>query len=269
MNYELIKKLGSGAQGTVWKAIRKDDHKTVAVKVISVGSNQKEYETAVNELKKLNEISTPTCHPNLICFNGFDASNKDKIIIEMEYIDGETLGDYAQHYQGETLYRRLLAITKDIIKGISYMHDKNILHNDIKPENIMIDKSLTPKLVDFGLACSTRKCKIKKKRKPCCKGYNGTPLYVSPEMLNTRTRYLESDIWSLGVTLYHAATGKVPFDFGPNPTIESALQIIADKNIKPKKLRTSNQTLNTIVNKALVRNPLKRITLKEIESLLK
>lgn len=270
MNYEFIKKLGSGAQGSVWKAIRKRDGKTVAVKIINISSKNIEYAHAINEIKKLNELSTPICHPNLLCFYGFDRSNPSKILIEMEYIDGETLFKYSKKYKGSKLYRHLLAITKDIIKGLSYMHKKNILHNDIKPENIMIDRSLTPKLVDFGLACTATSRYYKSRTpQPSCSGFNGTPIFVSPEMLNYKRRYKQSDIWSLGVTLYNAATGKFPFNFGSNPSIQKVLQIIKDPSIKPKKLNTSNKLLNTIVNRALVRDINKRITLKEINTLLK
>ena len=142
----------------------------------------------------------------------------------------------------------------------------DIIHNDIKPENILIDSSLTPKLVDFGVACKTNLCEGQTKY---CKGFSGTARYASPEMINNRDRYLSSDIWSLGVTLYNSATGgkfPFPFDFLPNQTVPNILNTI--KLQEPKSLNTTNNILNLIINKSLVKDPFNRISLEEIISIL-
>jgi serine/threonine protein kinase len=270
-DYELIKRLGQGGQGDVWKAIRKRDNKTIALKVMPM-TNKIKISEINDEISALKTISNPICHPNLICYYGsyYDSKN-GKILIEMEYIDGDTLDDYAEKLRDsgeyDKLYKHLLLITKDLIKGLNYIHNKDILHNDIKPNNIMIDRDLTPKFVDFGLACDAHDtCTLDSGKSKCCSGYSGTPDYASPEMYNTDTRYPQSDIWSLAMSLYTSATGKYAYNYGYNPSIRDIFQSIAYKD--PYKLETTNQLLNMIVNQGLVRDPAKRITGTEVEELL-
>ena len=270
-NYELVSKLGKGAGGTVYKAIRKSDNKTIALKIIDALPDSTSYKNAIQEIKVLKEIAGPNCHPNLACYydHSYDPV-KGEIYIEMEFIDGETLFDFAKKYRDEhpmknyLLYKYLLLILKDILKGLLYIHDKNVLHNDIKPENIMIDKNLVPKLVDFGLSCDAHICKM---GTLCCSGFSGTPDFASPEMYSNEVRYPASDIWSLGVTLYVMALGKYPFDYGNEPTIQDIMLTVRDEN--PEKLNTNNQFLNYIVNNSLIKIPEDRITARQMDELLK
>ncbi len=274
-DYELIKKIGQGAQGSVWKAIRISDNKTIALKMMRV-YNDTSFETAKNEIDKLKELSQP-CHNNVVCYYGY-GYDKDghNALIEMEYIEGEDLHDYSRKFREENnydkLYKHLLLITKDLIKGLIHIHKQNIIHNDIKPGNIMIDTNMVPKIVDFGLSCSTHtECNLGSdsgKKSICCTGMTGTPEFSSPEMYSTETRYPESDIWSLGMSLYYASTGKYPYTYrSSKPGLREIYQTITDND--PKKLVTNNELLNTIVNKSLTRDPSKRITGSEINDLLK
>lgn len=271
--YELVTRLGSGAQGTVWKAIREKDGKTVAIKVLSI-HDDKAVDSAVNELDRLKALAVPECHPNIVCYHGvyIDEDNL-KVYVDMEYIDGEDLDDYAKRLRDneeyEKLYKHLLLITKDLIKGMMHFHDKKILHNDIKPGNIRIDSSLTPKFVDFGIACMAHdSCRLGSSTSPCCGGFTGTPSFVSPEMYKSSIRYPASDMWSLGMTLYDSATGSYPYDYSrKEPNLREAMQNITD--VDPKQLNTTNSLLNKIVNKSLVREPADRITAQEINDLLK
>ena len=88
----------------------------------------------------------------------------------------------------------------------------HVLHNDIKPHNIVIDKRRFPKLIDFGISCDTRGknstvCSHNGTRVDCCPGIYGTPQYGSPEMIMDNIKYPQSDIWSLGISFYNLATG--------------------------------------------------------------
>jgi serine/threonine-protein kinase len=272
-SYEFIEQIGAGGQGKIWKAIRSSDGKTVALKILQA-NNDESMQIAVGEIQKLQAMSSPQCQQNVICYYGYNLDMTDgNILIEMEYIEGKTLSEYAKELRekGEydKLYKHLLLITKDLIKGLLWVHQKNIIHNDIKPDNIMIDKKLTPKLIDFGVACDSHDiCRLDSISTPCCKGFSGTIAYASPEMYEHRLRYPQSDIWSLGMSLYEAATGKTPYDYGTSkPNVRDIFQAVQDKT--PKKLETSNLLLNEIVNKSLVKNPVDRISASEINLLLK
>jgi len=269
INYEIIKTLGEGAQGKVYKVIRKSDQKIIALKVLRVNYGSEKYNQAIQEATMLEKISKPQCNPFLACY--YNHYYKDgELLIESEFIEGVTLAVYSKTLQEkndyEKLYRHLLLITKDIITGIALIHKMGIIHNDIKPENIIIDPSLTPKLVDFGLACTTQFCDYENQKVPCCLGLNGSPHYASPEMIKTKERYFPSDIWSLGMTLYYSATGTFPYNFPKDKNVMTVLYTTATQT--PKLLTTNNEVLNEIVNRSLKVLPFERITLNEIAKLI-
>ena len=276
-DYILIKRLGVGAQGTVWKAKRKYDGKIIALKILNIRPIQAAYNDAINEVTVLEKISEPQCNPYLACYYGhsYDPENK-KFLIEMEFIEGITLDKYShilyRQRKRKQLYSDLLKITKGVVTGLSFVHARGIIHNDIKPENIIIDKKGMPKLVDFGIACITRGegsdiCKHGKKKVDCCKGLSGTPKYTSPEMIKDGVRYPQSDIWSLGVTLYNSsAGGDFPFIYERAESLGDVLATTIKQT--PQTLNIANRVLDAIVNQSLVKDPFKRITTEEILDLL-
>ena len=276
-DYQKLEKLGSGAQGEVWKA-RDPEGRIVALKLIRIKPGREEQlREAEKEVKYLAEISQPVCNPFIVCYyDSFYDGSINSYIIAMEYIEGETLLNYSSGLRAManmrdsnywyTLYRHLLLITKDLASALEYINSKDIIHNDIKPGNIMITEAgMIPKLVDFGLACTLNICQ---NTELCCKGFNGTPYFVAPETINTQTRYMTSDIWSLGVSLYQSATGTYPFNFPTNINrqIGDILAVIVED--EPNLLVTPNEKLNIIVNRALDKNPFTRITAAEISLVL-
>lgn len=264
--YELIEEIGSGNFGRVYKARRLSDGKIVALKVINVRTDAmlKDIDREVNILKK---ISDPTCQPFLVCFNSSKyLEDTWEFLIEMDMVEGKTLDEFIKSVSEDKKCKYLLLILKDIIKAIIYLHKNNIVHNDIKPDNIIIDENLTPVLVDFGVACEDiNVCSLDDKNKKCCKNIGGPKQYISPETLATKAYYKESDVWSLGVTLYVSATGEFPFH-NTDGTAKTLFNSI--RNYDPKKLNTNNNLLNYIVNSALDKNPNTRITPEEINGLL-
>ncbi len=185
----------------------------------------------------------------------------------MDLIEGKNLKEYIKSVTDPiTKYKHLLLIMKDLVKALNYLHNHGIIHNDVKPDNIMIDNNLTPILVDFGVSCinSITKCSIGNTESMCCKNISGPNILVSPETLQNKAYFAQSDIWSLGITFYIVSTdGDYPFDYD---NIKSLFDNI--KNKEPQKLKTSNNTLNNIVNKCLDKNPVTRIRLNDISNIL-
>lgn len=263
--YELIKKLGSGQQGSVWKA-KNENGQTVALKIIDIKSLESE-KFANLEVELLSKVSTPECSPFISCFY-HTFIDGHKLYLEMEYIEGTSLKAYSKNLRDkllyDILYRDLVLISKDILRGIEYLHSKNIIHRDIKPENIIITPEKFPKLVDLGLGCETKECQVFFVPIECCDGRVGTPYYMSPETILQKQNYFLSDIWSMGVTLYNSATGETLW---PIYTIKEWIDAIKNKPVP--KLVTENILLNKIVNNSVVKNIIERKRSDELLEMLK
>ena len=252
-DYELLYILGEGSFGKVYEAIN-FDHKTIALKVINVpelGSDNEDRESLIRDLKNevdvLKKLSKPECYPFIICYydSYFDEKN-NMFLIEMEYIEGLSMFDFINlHYDNTNKNKYLLLIARDVSLGLNYVHKKNIIHNDIKLENIMIqDKTYVPKIIDFGLSCNS-------KNGSCIYPF-GSFNYVAPEFEPDNIRLPASDMWALGVSLYVGAELKFPFDNNEE---------IQNKNVK---LDSSDKLLNDVVNGLLIKDPIKRLTAKDV-----
>ena len=274
--YDLIKVIGSGFFGKVYEATRLSDNKSIALKVVRIDPNNPDsLEDLKREVTILSKISDPVCQPYLVCFLGYKyLEDQNVFLIEMNMVQGNTLSSFSNTYRGTQKFTKyLLLIMKDIIKAIQYLHQNNIIHNDIKPDNIIIDANLTPVLVDMGVAClDSNVCALdtpqgSDKTKKCCLGVKGPNMYLSPETIATKGAYFkESDVWGLGLTFYVIVNREFPFDIGP---IASAKRMInAIRTEEPKKLRSGNEVLDHIVNRALDKNINTRITLAEISDIL-
>lgn len=268
-DYEILKELGEGSFGKVYKAIRKSDGQVIALKIIDITpSNEHLIDVTQNEIETLKNLSNPACNPFVICYyDSFYDSDQKQFLIEMELIDGKEMFDYVLDYHNtkpysiDTWYYYILLIAKDLVNGIKYNNAKGIIHNDIKLENIMIEKdTFLPKIIDYGLACNIQNSAVWNKY---CKTNGGTPGYIAPEYVNHGIRLPESDLWALGVLLFISATGTMPFN---KSTFRQTLNSIRDDRIV---LDTDNELLNTIVNGLLIKNYRNRLSLEKLEKLLK
>ncbi len=282
MEYRLLKEVGKGNFGTVWKAEK--NGKIIALKIIKM-TTDKMTEMALREVKLLKKISTPFCHRSLACFYGYNVSFNN-LYLEMEFIEGTTLTSFSRTYRTSgqllRLNKLLIAIIYDVCGGLEYMHKKNIIHRDVKPDNIMIDPSFQPKLIDIGLACTTIKaeygndnntdaeikikkeetCNVDGKIVACCKGFGGTPFYAAPEHLLDNVCYFSSDVFSLGASIYISATGRKSL-FQLKLFTMDELKHAMEYDKYPT-LTSDNITLNTIVNNMILKDPLERMTTRQI-----
>ena len=201
--HEVLGKLGDGGLGTVYKARQISMGRIVALKVLHKQWMQDE------EFKKRflleARLAGRMSHQNLI--QVYDVGReKDTYHFSMEFVDGETVEQIIDR-DGPMPVDRVLDIAIQVVRAITYIWKYKIVHRDIKPGNIMLTRSGTAKLADFGF--------VKSKFDPLLSTEGevlGTPDYISPEQAMGQTDIdFRSDIYSLGCSLYHMLTGRPPF----------------------------------------------------------
>lgn len=252
--------VGGGSQGSIFKAIVKSTNETIALKVVKMQNNlQKKF--AISEVENLTRVTKGGCHPFIVCYYNYTIYD-NKMLIEMEYVNGKTLTEWSKNYRADKYFNlldgHLVHLTKDLAVALQYIHERNTIHRDIKPDNIMITPENTPKLVDFGLACQTGI----RAGVPSCFGRSGTPVFMAREVIQEAVSYFASDMWSLGATIVNASTGMYCYVFPPGGNMQAIFQTII--NQQPLILETPNRKLNDAVNSMLQVDLLKRPTAAEI-----
>ena len=205
-DFKLIDQLGSGSMGQVWSAQQESMGRKVAVKILSPElSEDKKF---VDRFLKEAKTSAKLAHPNIV--TAF-ASGVDQGIyyLAISYVDGETIEDTLT-IDGVYSEKNALKIIKGIVAALDYAwNEAKILHRDIKPANIIVTRKGVPMILDMGISKS-----VDEDSSLTMTGMIiGTPYYISPEQaMSEKDIDFRSDIYSLGITLYHMVTGSVPFN---------------------------------------------------------
>ncbi|MBW2460849.1 MAG: protein kinase, partial [Deltaproteobacteria bacterium] len=217
--YQILREIAAGGMGTVYEAKHNLSQKTVALKVLHPHVARDD----ASRQRFLREVSAPAQigHPGIcdVYDAGFDTQD-GSIFIAMELLRGETLRTALE--RGSPRLDQIYDVFDQLLDSLAAAHAKGIVHRDLKPENVFLttnqDGSTGVKLVDFGIVTDGTADD---------EGHNvtqagtamGTPRYMSPEQAtNARDVSAASDVWAVGVMLYEALAGEVPFD-GPSPTV--------------------------------------------------
>lgn len=219
--YEIIEKIGGGGMALVYKAKCKLLNRFVAIKVL-----RKEFindKAFIDKFNRESQAAASLSHPNIV--NIYDVGKEDDIYyIVMECINGKTLKQYIKD-NGKVDPKRTLSISMQIARALEHAHKNNIVHRDIKPQNIMITEDNQIKVTDFGIARAVTSSTITQTTNVI-----GSVHYSSPEQAKGGFTDAKSDIYSLGIVMYEMITGILPFD-GETP-ISVALMHIQDE-MKP------------------------------------
>jgi len=259
--YEIIREIGKGGFGTVYLAISRRTGNYVAIKTINVNQQNRPY--VIKEIKALIDVSLPNCSPYVSCYiDSFYDPSRNQAVIEMEYIDGPTILRYVSPLRSQGNTEMLILTGKMLLLamllGLQYVHSKGMLHNDVKPDNIIVSSNNIPVLVDFGLSCFLN-------NQGYCPEKGGTSIYIPPEAV-TGERYPASDLWSLGATVYSVITGNNIWSLNTNqPPLNLARQVNnkIKNHVLPNQLNTGDVALDSVVNSFLSYNINDRMTIYE------
>ena len=249
--FEIIKKIGQGGFGVVYlvKDFTFSKPIIVALKMLKTSdSSEKELLRFNNEAANIAQIR----HQNVIQVFRYGIF-KGHQFYTMEYCP-ETLADYVKDNPLD--YRKAAEIISKAARGVGCAHNQNIIHRDIKPENILISFDGIPKVADFGLA----KDLSSDQNLTLTGNLIGTKGFISPEQVLGGKIGPQSDVYSLGATLYRLITGNVPFPVGSEENLKTLLDKLAKEEPQPIRnvVRNVPRDLNNIIHKALNKNILKR-----------
>ncbi len=201
--YRVLELVGKGGMGVVFKANQLSLDRIVALKVLnkSLVSRKDLVERFLKEARAAGILN----HPNLIQVHDV-GKEEETYFFSMEFVDGSTIASVLRRTKNFS-ERIAVHVIKEVAKALEYAHGYDLIHRDIKPSNIMVDNDGNVKLADLGIAETLRNIEDQDG-----KGHlMGTPEYMSPEQAKTQPTGTESDIYSLGATLYHMVTGRAPF----------------------------------------------------------
>lgn len=244
--YEIIEVLGTGGMATVYKGKDLILNRMVAVKILKTEFNSDE--EFVNKFKKESQAAAKLSHPNIV--NIFDVGfSDDHHYIVMELVSGNTLKDYLVHMQGFMREEAIIKIVTQVASALTEAHDKDIIHRDIKSQNILVSENGSIKVADFGIArAATTSTLVNTKE------IIGSVHYASPEQARGGYVDARSDIYSLGIMMYELATKELPFE-GDTP-VTVALKQIKDELPNPQDVNPSiSDGLASIIKKATEKNP--------------
>jgi serine/threonine protein kinase len=194
--FTILKRIGAGARSTIYLATDEEDDATVALKrvIFEKSEDARIFEQVETEYKVAHQIDHPyvrKCYKLKKIRSMFKAK---ELLLSMEYFDGQTLEEFTTLSLGD-----VLLVFRMVASGLSAMHQHGFVHCDIKPNNILLAKSGSIKIIDLGQSCKigTTKQRIQ-----------GTPDYIAPEQVRRKPLGPKTDIFNLGATMYWALTGK-------------------------------------------------------------
>ncbi|MFB7302175.1 Stk1 family PASTA domain-containing Ser/Thr kinase [Heyndrickxia sporothermodurans] len=246
--YKIISMIGGGGMANVYLARDIILDRDVAIKILRLDfANEQEF---IHRFQREAQSATSLNHPNIV--NIYDVGEEDDIYyIVMEYVDGMTLKQYIQQYHPISV-EKALDIMQQLVSAISHAHEHQIIHRDIKPQNILIDHDGIVKITDFGIAMALSATSITQTNSVL-----GSVHYLSPEQARGGMATRKSDIYSLGIVMFELLTGRLPFS--GESAVSIALKHLQTETPSLKRWNPDiPQSVENIVLKATSKDPFQR-----------
>lgn len=243
--FVLSASIGEGTFASVYTARHPRLRQPIAIKIFND-------QFPVENVYEAFEISNSIRHP-LICqeFDIFQAQKGETCIL-MEYINGMTLLDYANTF-GPLSNTEIRSFTAQLIIALDFIHKNNIIHRDLKCENILIDHNHNIRIIDFGFSISD----LVMHETTC-----GSPSYLAPEIIEGKPYGTSIDIWSLGIVLYAITFGQLPFE---NQNLRQLFLMICQEEPSYQSNQEVHEDLIDLLKRMLTKDPKSRITTEQIK----
>jgi non-specific serine/threonine protein kinase/serine/threonine-protein kinase len=248
--YRLCELISAGGMGTVYRAVRTNDFsKQVAIKLVKRGMDT---DFILRRFQHERQILAVLDHPHIARLLDGGAARDGRPFLVMEYIEGVPISDYAQQHSLRIQER--LKLFQTVCSAVQFAHQNLVVHRDLKPANILVTPDGAPKLLDFGIA---------KLLEPgadvtMTSARLMTPECASPEQVLGQPITTASDIYALGVLLYQLLTDQMPYQFAARTSEEIERVICHGEPAKPSAVRRLPEDLDTIVLKAMHKEPGRR-----------
>jgi len=198
-HFEIHHKLNAGGTASVFFGTNIFKGYPVAIKILN--SSLFKNKLVFNKFKEEANNYLYLNHPNIVKLKDLYLEDNKAYLI-MEYLDGKNIRDFLKDVTGPMPLQNVALIINEVLSALKYVHDRNLIHMDIKSQNIMITDSNDVKIIDFGISQQTEKQQ---------KQIMGSPYYMSPEQIKNEAIDHRSDIYSIGITMYEMITGDLPF----------------------------------------------------------
>jgi malate dehydrogenase (oxaloacetate-decarboxylating)(NADP+) len=253
----ILKVLGEGGFSTVYlaKNLRDEKHQKVALKILAAEKLQKkDISRFLQETYGLSLLN----HPNIVKLIEF-GSYAGKYFLVTEYLEGQSLNTLVKNSPLSEKYA--LYVAEEVLNALKCMNIHNIIHRDIKPDNLIIRPGGKIVLIDFGLAKDENQQTLSYEGE-----MRGTPQFMAPEYIsNSGRQNIKVDIYSLGVTLFYAVSGELPFKGEAQSIINDHLNTVPPKLAEIVPFMVSAD-FSAMISKMLIKDPRRRCSLEELES---
>jgi len=255
--YQIVREVSRGGQGIVYEAMQSRTRRRVALKILRQDHGVRRSQRA--RFEREIEIAAALHHPGIVAVYDSIALPRGRHALVLEFVEGRSLDQLIAECAGDRMHReRCVELLGKVCEAIHYAHQRGVIHRDLKPSNILVDAIGNPRILDFGVACWFGASAGEPSRLTLTGEFAGTLAYAAPEQISgdRGAPDLRSDLYAIGVMLYQASVGELPYDV--RGSLDTVIKNIAGATpVRPARGKL-DEDLWIIISKALAKDPDRR-----------